>query len=94
MANRQYFRIEGEAVHLVSEQIQRTVKLSDLLAEVGKEAGIITPVLPQGWRLLIDRPIVFHSSGYCSGGEITVAVGGTRFDFRLEAPFCQLAALE
>jgi len=53
---RQFFRIEGEAVHLVSETIQRTVKLSDLLAEVGKEAGVLTPVLPQGCRL-------YHAAG-------------------------------
>ena len=56
MANRQFFRIEGEAVHLVTERIERTVKLSDLLAEVGKEAGVTTPVLPQGCRL-------YHATG-------------------------------
>jgi hypothetical protein len=53
---RQYFRIEGEAVHLVSETIQRTVKLSELLAEAGKETGVTTPILPQGCRF-------YHSTG-------------------------------
>lgn len=53
---RQYFRIEGEAVHLVTESVQRTVKLSELLAEVGKETGVTTPILPQNCRF-------YHTTG-------------------------------
>jgi len=52
---KKYFRIEGEAVHLVSERIERTVKLSDLVGEVGKEVGITTPILPLGCRFFSQR---------------------------------------
>lgn len=55
MANRQYFRIEGEAVHLVSETIQRTVKLGDLLGEIAKEKTVTTPMLPLGCRMYSQR---------------------------------------
>lgn len=54
--NRQYLRIEGNAVHLVREQVERTVTLDDLMGEVNRAAGITTPVLPAGCRL-------FHSAG-------------------------------
>ena len=47
---KKFFRVEGEAVHLVSERIERTVRLSDLLEEAGRARGITTPVLPQGCR--------------------------------------------
>jgi len=57
MANnsKQYFRIEGEAVHLITERIERTVRLSDLVGEVSKETGITTPVLPLGCRFFSAR---------------------------------------
>ena len=56
MSNRQYLRIEGDAVHLVTEKVERTVRLPDLLAEAGRQAGFTSPVLPTGCRM-------FHSSG-------------------------------
>ncbi len=52
---KKFFRIEGEAVHLVTERIERTVKLSDLLGEVVKEIGITTPILPQGCRFFSQK---------------------------------------
>ncbi|MFH1890828.1 MAG: hypothetical protein ABIJ91_04680 [Candidatus Kuenenbacteria bacterium] len=56
MANsKQFFRIEGEAVHLVQETIQRTVKLSDLMGEVVKEMGVTTPILPAGCRFFAQK---------------------------------------
>lgn len=51
MSSRQFLRIEGDAVHLVSERVERTVRLPDLLAEAGRQAGFTSPVLPAGCRL-------------------------------------------
>lgn len=53
---KQFFRIEGGAVSLVTERIERTVALDDLLKEIGREQGVITPILPTGCRL-------FHQAG-------------------------------
>lgn len=47
---RQFLRIEGEAVHVVTERIERTVKLADLVSEMSRSQGIVTPLLPQGCR--------------------------------------------
>ena len=53
--NKQFFRIEGDAVHLITERIERTVKLQDLMGEVVKESGIVTPILPLGCRFFSAR---------------------------------------
>lgn len=53
---KKYLKIEGDAVHLVTERIERTVLLDDFLGEVQKERGFISPTLPQGCRL-------FHQGG-------------------------------
>lgn len=50
-SSRQYLRVEGDAVHVVTERIERTVRLSDLLAESAKELGVVTPILPAGCRM-------------------------------------------
>ncbi len=47
---KQFFRIEGDAVHLVRETVERTVRLQDLMDEVSKARGVATPLLPQGCR--------------------------------------------
>lgn len=55
-SNRQYLRIEGNAVHLVRESVERTVTLDDLVGEVTRANGITTPILPAGCRM-------FHQQG-------------------------------
>jgi hypothetical protein len=52
---KQFFRVEGDAVHLVTERIERTVRLQDLMGEVTKESGITTPILPLGCRFYSAR---------------------------------------
>lgn len=51
MSNRQFLRVEGDAVHVVTERIERTVRLTDLLAESAREIGVSTPILPTGCRM-------------------------------------------
>ncbi|PIX11673.1 hypothetical protein COZ73_01995, partial [Candidatus Falkowbacteria bacterium CG_4_8_14_3_um_filter_36_11] len=52
---KKFLRVEGEAVHLVTERVERTVRLSDLMGEVVKEGGITTPILPLGCRFFSQR---------------------------------------
>lgn len=51
MNSDQFFRIRGNAVELVTERIERTVTLTNLLKEVDKESAWQTPMLPAGCRL-------------------------------------------
>lgn len=55
MATNQYIRVKGDLVEVVQETVQRAVSLSDLMNEVGKETGVITPVLPLGCRLFSQK---------------------------------------
>lgn len=56
MSEKKYLKIEGDAVSLVTERIERTVLLDDFLGEVQKERGFISPILPKDCRM-------FHQSG-------------------------------
>lgn len=51
MAQKTFLRVEGDAVHIVTERVERTVRLGDLLDEVSRERGISTPILPVGCRM-------------------------------------------
>ena len=50
-------------------------------------------VVPEGWRVLVDAPILVRSTGVCLGGAVTLT-GADSPPRRLvlEAPFCRVAA--
>ena len=47
-------------------------------------------VLPEGWRVVVDPPILFRPDGACSGGTVVIESGEARRSFRLEPPRCRL----
>lgn len=56
-------------------------------------AGTGEPVrlaLPEGWRVVVDPPILFRPDGACSGGSVVIEAGEVRRSFRLEPPRCRL----
>lgn len=62
-------------------------------AGTGAQAGIDEPVrlvLPPGWRVVVDPPILFRPDGACSGGEVVIESGDVRRRLRLEAPRCRI----
>lgn len=46
--------------------------------------------LPEGWRVVVEPPILFRPDGACSGGQVVIESGDVRRSFRLEAPRCRL----
>ncbi len=48
-----------------------------------------SPHLPEKWRMTVEKPIVFQSSGYCGGGAVSVTIGEVRYAYDLRAPVCQ-----
>lgn len=46
--------------------------------------------LPESWRLLVDEPIFYRPSGFCSGGRLVLVVGELRYRYQLASPACQL----
>ena len=62
------------------------------LPEAGLEAWqVLRMTLPDGWRLRIDKPIVYHLSGSCEGGEVILARPPEMLRYELVAPLCRPA---
>ena len=48
-------------------------------------------IRPADWRLEVSNPIVFHVSGGCRGGEISLVFSESdRANFALKAPYCDV----
>jgi len=45
--------------------------------------------VPQTWRLRVVRPIFYHFSGTCEGGEVEFSSGSTTLYYVLAAPLCR-----
>jgi len=52
---------------------------------------VLRMTLPDGWRLFIDKPIVYHLSGSCEGGEVILARPPEMLRYELVAPLCRPA---
>jgi prepilin-type N-terminal cleavage/methylation domain-containing protein len=55
--------------------------------EIGEPVRL---TLPEGWRVVVEPPILFRPDGVCSGGTVVIESGDIRRSFRLEAPRCRL----
>ncbi|MDX2143320.1 MAG: type II secretion system protein [Rhodospirillaceae bacterium] len=54
--------------------------------------AILTPIampIPEGWQLRVPQPVIYRSTGLCTGGELAFRVGSADFVYRLKAPLCQ-----
>ncbi|MBL8645145.1 MAG: hypothetical protein JNK21_14525, partial [Rhodospirillaceae bacterium] len=45
--------------------------------------------LPEGWVVDVEDPIIYRSTGLCSGGELKLKVGAVLYEYDLAAPRCQ-----
>jgi prepilin-type N-terminal cleavage/methylation domain-containing protein len=52
---------------------------------------VLRMTLPDGWRLRVDKPIVYHLSGSCEGGEVILARPPEMVGYELVAPLCRPA---
>jgi prepilin-type N-terminal cleavage/methylation domain-containing protein len=63
------------------------------VARGGTEAWQVLRLrLPAGWRLEVDRPIFYHFTGACEGGEVVLRARGTLLRYVLTAPLCRPVA--
>ena len=44
--------------------------------------------VPQNWKVNVPEPIFFRSSGFCTGGRITVETEHVRVAMSAKAPYC------
>ena len=45
--------------------------------------------LPAGWQIESQAPILFRSTGFCTGGEVTIRVGSYTYIYKLSPPDCR-----
>lgn len=53
-----------------------------------------TVSLPAGWELVVENPIYFRGSGYCSGGTAELHVGRLQYSYVLTPPLCRAVLAE
>ena len=50
--------------------------------------------LPAGWRMVVDEPIYYRVSGYCSGGKVDLFIGALQYIYDLKPPLCRAELVE
>jgi prepilin-type N-terminal cleavage/methylation domain-containing protein len=45
--------------------------------------------LPPGWKIVTPKPIIYRSTGLCSGGEVNVHIEDVVYTYQLDAPRCE-----
>lgn len=66
------------------------------------ELGLSTPfrsarvqvasiVLPDDWFVSVADPIIYRSSGFCTGGDVVIGIGQIRYVLSAKAPYCQFS---
>lgn len=53
---------------------------------------VLRLALPAGWRLVVDKPIFYHFSGSCEGGEVVFARAPVTLRYMLTPPLCRPVA--
>jgi prepilin-type N-terminal cleavage/methylation domain-containing protein len=50
--------------------------------------------MPDGWEVVVNDPIYYRGSGYCSGGTIDLFVGRLQYSYMLRPPLCRAELVE
>lgn len=50
--------------------------------------------MPEGWEVVVDEPIYYRGSGYCSGGTVDLFVGRLQYSYALRPPLCRAELVE
>jgi general secretion pathway protein G len=53
-----------------------------------EEGWTFTLTIPEGLVIIVDKPILYHSNGICSGGEIQIINNGKASRYLLDPPYC------
>lgn len=72
-------------------QSGQTIQLDSIPRESRSDPDTsVAPLkVPQGWRVVVARPIQYHFNGLCSGGQLTLhSPDGATEPFTLKPPLC------
>jgi prepilin-type N-terminal cleavage/methylation domain-containing protein len=78
----------GAPVAVVATGINQVVGFNPVVLD----AQVKSIEIPEGWKVIVERPIYFSANGYCSGGRFEIiAPSGVTEAFAIAAPFCDEA---
>ncbi|GIL41790.1 hypothetical protein TMPK1_40270 [Rhodospirillales bacterium TMPK1] len=81
------FRFARDGIERQIDSLATTAFAQSRAMRIGGADGVVLD-LPRGWTAEVPRPIDIRADGACSGGELFVQAGDTRFHYRLDAPRC------
>jgi prepilin-type N-terminal cleavage/methylation domain-containing protein len=82
--------LTGQSGDALADDTLLVVEGSPLAGKGMERWQVMRLRIPPGWRLEIDRPIFYHFSGACEGGEVLFhAPDGVPLYYRLAAPLCR-----
>lgn len=58
------------------------------------QSELLSGEIPEGWRVVPEQPVVFHSSGACEGGMVRVIGRNREFLYRLDPPRCRVTLVD
>lgn len=85
--------LQGKAFRLATWPPAATGSAGGSANEADPMAGqgeAVRLALPEGWRVVVDPPILFRPDGACSGGSVVIEAGDVRRSYRLTPPRCRL----
>jgi prepilin-type N-terminal cleavage/methylation domain-containing protein len=53
------------------------------------EPQVLRIDLPEGWSMQVPKPIFYHFTGACDGGEVTLSLPPLTLHYVLTAPLCR-----
>jgi prepilin-type N-terminal cleavage/methylation domain-containing protein len=82
--------LTGQSGEALADNTLLVVEGSPLAGKGMEQWQVMRLRIPPGWALEIDRPVFYHFSGACEGGEVSFrAPDGVPLHYRLAAPLCR-----
>lgn len=52
---------------------------------------VVSISLPEDWYVSVPEPIIYRSSGFCTGGRVIIELGQAQYALSARAPYCQFS---
>ena len=87
-------RHQGTEIRLGADPAQAASPGTTAAVDTHADAAAPSPlILPEGWRLSFDEPLVVRANGACNGANGTLATTRQTIRLRIESPYCRVQRL-
>lgn len=83
----------------LGETLDPSLRTTSLMANAREHlppvnASFVPVALPAGWQIVVDEPIYYRGSGYCTGGRVNLFIGRLQYTYDLRPPLCRAELVE